>query len=718
MNARSLTQFNTISEKSSATSARPVASTNERRRRPAPLKKFIRSLLLALVALPLALPAVEPEAHTLDTLRTFTPPTSRSEWESRAQDIREQVRISCGLWLQPEKTPLNAQVSGRIEHEDYTVERVTFQSCPGFYVGGNLYRPRGQGAGPFPAVLNPHGHWSNGRLTDGQDGSIPGRCINLAKQGIIAFAYDMVGYNDTSFVNYPRAGQPGADFGSRHRFFGTNALCQLWNISLMGLQTWNSIRALDFLESLPDVDKSRLGCTGASGGGTQTFILGAIENRLVVQAPVCMVSHSMQGGCLCENAPGLRVKFSNMDIAAAAAPRPQILIAATGDWTKDTPTVEGPAVASAYEILGVPDQLRHLRFNFDHNYNQTSREAVYAWLNRWLLDAPDAQSLAEKPYTKDPDQELRVWPDDQSPADAITDQQLMDYLKTQHRVQLANGQPKQKRDFDAFRSTMQPLWRHTLQADRPITETQLNLKPVRAGDGWAAMEFSIRSENNADAVTAIRFQPDKPRRRSNKANRMIVLAHENGAQRYCDAEQNPQGLAAALLKEGYPVVVISEFSSGPAADPFKNFYTTYNRTRLQQRVGDLLTVCDSVRKLFPSGQAAPRVILCGEGRAGWWSLLAAPGAQAVVADLNNLSTGEEAAWLDDDLFCPGLLSLGGFETAALLAAPQPLAIHNTGDQFEQSAIQQGYQALRATRDFTVQREPATDKQILNWLTKL
>src|SRR5204863_9527218 len=132
--------------------------------------------------------------------------------------------------------------------------------------------------------------------------------------------------------------------------FATNRSDQLWGISLMGLQTWNSIRALDFLESLPDADRKRLACTGRPGGGTQTFMLGAIDDRLAAQAPVVMVSHTMQGGCSCENMPGLRVEYSNMEIAAGAAPRPQILVAATGDWTKTTLTVEGPAIGRVYEL--------------------------------------------------------------------------------------------------------------------------------------------------------------------------------------------------------------------------------------------------------------------------------------------------------------------------------------------------------------------------------
>src|SRR5258705_1432740 len=116
----------------------------------------------------------------------------------------------------------------------------------------------------------------------------------------------MVGFNDTFFADQENLAS--TDYYSRHRRFATNQVCQLWNVSLMGLQTWNSIRSLDFLESLPNADRKRLGCTGESGGGTQTYMLGAIDDRLSVQAAVVMVSHSMQGGCSCENAPGVRVE--------------------------------------------------------------------------------------------------------------------------------------------------------------------------------------------------------------------------------------------------------------------------------------------------------------------------------------------------------------------------------------------------------------------------
>src|SRR5436190_21440619 len=136
-------------------------------------------------------------AKTLNTARTFPELSSKTEWQQRAQAIREQALVSCGLWPLPEKTPLEAKVFGRIERDGYSVEKVYFQSYPGFYVAGDLYRPLGKGNGPFPGVLNPHGHWKNGRMADEESGSIAARCISFARQGMVAFSWDMVGYNDS-----------------------------------------------------------------------------------------------------------------------------------------------------------------------------------------------------------------------------------------------------------------------------------------------------------------------------------------------------------------------------------------------------------------------------------------------------------------------------------------------------------------------------------------
>ena len=195
--------------------------------------------------------------------------------------------------------------SARSSHDDYGVSKVYFESLPGFFVTGNLYRPIG--AGPFPAILSPHGHWAYGRLENTDINSVPGRAINLARQGFVVFTYDMIGYNDSRQLPHT--------FGGRRE--------RLWGLSLGGLQLWNSIRALDFLETLPYVRRDAIGVTGESGGGTQTFLLAAVDERVQVAAPVNMISLHMQGGCLCENLPGLRLDTTNVEIAgddrAAAA---------------------------------------------------------------------------------------------------------------------------------------------------------------------------------------------------------------------------------------------------------------------------------------------------------------------------------------------------------------------------------------------------------------
>ena len=122
------------------------------------------------------------------------------DWQQRAIGIRRHILACAGLSPLPEKTPLKPRIFGRIERADYTVEKVFFESMPGFFVCGNLYRPLGNG--PFPGIANPHGHWQRGRIEDAELGSIPGRCINFARQGMVAFAYDMVGYNDSDQLSH------------------------------------------------------------------------------------------------------------------------------------------------------------------------------------------------------------------------------------------------------------------------------------------------------------------------------------------------------------------------------------------------------------------------------------------------------------------------------------------------------------------------------------
>src|SRR5262245_45899234 len=169
----------------------------------------------------------------LNTLRDFPKIESAAAWRARANDIREQVLVSCGLWPMPEKTPLHPQVSGRVVRDGYSVEKVAIETFPGNYLCGKLYLPLVRGKGTFPATLHPPDHWASGRMADTKDGSIAARCISFARQGMIAFSYDMVGYNDTFLADHGDV--PPEQFSNRHHRFATNEANLLWNISLMGL---------------------------------------------------------------------------------------------------------------------------------------------------------------------------------------------------------------------------------------------------------------------------------------------------------------------------------------------------------------------------------------------------------------------------------------------------------------------------------------------------
>ena len=197
----------------------------------------------------------------------------------------------------------------------------------------------------------------------------------------------MVGYNDSRQLTHT--------FGGRRE--------HLWGLSLArpaalerhpqpGLRGVAAIREAD-----------AIGMTGESGGGRQTFLLAAADPRVAVAVPVNMISLHMQGGCLCENMPGLRLETTNVEIAATIAPRPLLMISATGDWTAETLEVEYPAVRALYALVGAQDRVNAVRFTAEHNYNKDSREAMYAWMARWLKGAPRrSRAWRRSPSAPDP----------------------------------------------------------------------------------------------------------------------------------------------------------------------------------------------------------------------------------------------------------------------------------------------------------------------------
>jgi hypothetical protein len=316
----------------------------------------------------------------INTHYEFKPYASKAQWEPRRVQLQQQILSSAGLDPMPPKTPLNARVVKQAKTQMALVDTVLLETLPGFYLGANLYRPL-KPSGKMPAVLVPHGHWTNGRVENIPEYSMPALAMNLARQGYVVLTVDMVGYNDTSQVDHR--------FGSREM--------DLWSYTPLGLQLWNSIRGLDYLQSLPEVDPDRIAVTGASGGGTQTFLLAAVDDRVKLSAPVNMISAYMQGGCVCEGAPGLRIDTFNVEIAAIAAPRPMLMVSCTGDWTHHTPKEEFPSMQKMYGLYDAKAQVENVHIDAPHNYNAQSRAAVYRFLAKHLQPSLGDADLVERP---------------------------------------------------------------------------------------------------------------------------------------------------------------------------------------------------------------------------------------------------------------------------------------------------------------------------------
>ncbi len=490
---------------------------------------------------------------------------SRAGWQIRAAHLKEGVLASAGLVPMPDRTPLRAEVFGEITRPDYRVSKVYFESLPGFFVTGNLYRPIGDG--PFPAILSPHGHWAYGRLENSVTASVPGRAINFARQGFVVFTYDMVGYNDS--------------WQLEHRLFG-GPREKLWGLSVAGLQLWNGIRGLDFLESLPYVQRDRIGATGASGGGTQVFLLASVDERVAVAAPVNMISLHMQGGCLCENQPGLRLDTNNVEIAATIAPRPLLMVSATGDWTANTLEREYPAVRALYALQGAADRVHAVRFEAPHNYNQQSREAVYAWMARWLQKAPADTRRAESAFTPDPLPNLLVFHQRPVPQNAVD------------AVQLTTNW------IDAAR--------------RQLSSTPLE---VRARALRQALGFG-------PPLPAVAPAPPAP----NVRRRQVTVIVSG-----IDAELEKELLSARFILK--PV----DFTPFDAAEAAKiPHFDTYNRTAASQRVADIVEALratpDAV--FLGTGDAALAGLLA----------LAIETERRAVLDIGDFDTASDAAFLD------------------------------------------------------------------------
>lgn len=683
------------------------------------------------------------ELKTLDDHFPFVVPANSAAWYARAEALRRRVLVATGLWPMPEKTPLQPVIFGKSERDGFTVEKVYFQSLPGHYVTGLLFRPSKPSAGRSAGVLCPHGH--GGRMQAHSDEEIArqiaqggehfersgrtpklARCAQLARMGCVSFIFDMIGYADSVQISRQTAhrhAEPRPEELDRSGdwvFFSIDA--DLRNQSIMGLQTWNAIRALDFLASLPDVDPERLAVTGGSGGGTQTILLGAIDDRVKVAFPNGMVSTSMQGGCYCENCNLLRIDTGNVELAALFAPKPQAMTAAD-DWTRDMMTDGYPELRFLYAMIGEEsDVYCRPMLEFKHNYNYIARATMYQWMNRHLalgLDDP----VIEQDFEPLTESETTIWGEDH-PAPTETgiahERSVCRWWDDQSSAKLNSVTPTDAESLSKFRQVFGGGWRVVFDQGFPA-EVVYNVKGKQQ-----LGEISLTKGLLGDPARGAELPLLTLRGPKSDPKNLLIWSAESGKAAAFDDAGKPSALVVKLLDAGATVLLPDLLYQGEFIEDgnaieqqrliddersYSAFTFGYNRTLTAHRAADLMAVIAHAHQ-----QPETQICLLGTTGSATWVAPAAAMAGPLLHRVVIESDGKRFADVNDyrdPNFVPGAVKYGDLPVLIALRSPHPTAL--VGESAPMEIVARAYDAAGAREAFKKIGSSDIDQTAIEWL---
>lgn len=281
-------------------------------------------------------------------------------WEQRKALLRPELYKALNLSPLPARPNSKPIITPRRIYDGYSVENIAIEILPGLYINGSLYRPL-KYKGKIPVVLSPDGHWDKQRYR--ADCQI--RCATLARMGAMAYSYDLFAWGESLLQFKPED----------HR----RSLAQV-------VQTLGAIRILDYVLSLKETDPKRVAISGGSGGGSHTVLMAALDDRIKLSAPVVSVSSYFYGGCPCES--GMPIHFcgsgtDNVELAAMAAPNPQLLISDGKDWTDKMPEHDFPYLQKMYGYYGKTDNVENVHLPAEgHDFGPSKRHPLYRFIAR------------------------------------------------------------------------------------------------------------------------------------------------------------------------------------------------------------------------------------------------------------------------------------------------------------------------------------------------
>ena len=635
------------------------------------------------------------------------PPETLQEWSATREALRSNLLKAWGGF--PESPcALEAKIVGELKRDGYRVEKVVFQTMPGVWMTANAYVPDGDARGKYPAVLCVHGHWPGAK----QDPVVQSRCIGLVRLGFFVLCVDAFGAGERAIEK---------KLGEYHGEM-TGAMLLPVGKPLSGLQVYENTRAVDYLQSRPEVDAARIGITGASGGGNQTMYAGGFDERFRCVVPTCSVgtfqAYLSAACCMCEVVPGILQWTEEGDVLGLAADRGLMVTSATRDAFQFSVDQAKISVARVQEIAALlsaegRSAVRHTIIESPHHYNQPMREAMYGWMTRHLKGEGDGSPIAEPEIVTEEPESLRCFPGDSRPEDYVTIPRFA-FAEANRLRQVRNAGPDRARlsalsaaKSEAERSAVQAADRDALTAALgPLpTDSALKLQVHAAEDGKSV---ELRFESEPGIEISARCDPLEQGAKATQQKLAILLDVDKGSDATFAGES-----AREFRARAYAIVAPELRGTGRLAgttDKIGNavdhnsaeWSLLIGRPLLGQWAYDLRRTLDALTRHM--GSLPAETVIVGHGSSGVIGLTAAALDQRLsgVTTINGLASyGSDRPYRGQRLgiMVPGLLrDVGDIDHVAALIAPRALTVqggvNGAGEALTQEAVEESLDYCR------------------------
>ncbi len=599
-------------------------------------------------------------------------PASDENRESYRAGMRKRVMQCLGLDPLPERIPLDARIVAAKEYGDYRIERVWFRTFPDVWAAGWLYVPK---AGPgglrnLPAIINLNGHWPWRALNEVEQA----RGMAMAMKGFAAFSVDSADHESgfPSGLSWP------------------TGLCPA------GIMTWNAMRAIDYLLTRPEIDGSRIGCTGGSGGGLQTLFLTAADDRIQAAVPAVMVCRYRRilfpdenAHCFCNHVPGLLKAADMPAIAALFAPKPILFLCSRQDWTAGFQEEDFPRIRELYRKLGSPEKSECMVFDLPHGYHKPMREAAYAWFNRWLRNVTDSAESAE-PRLRIENPNLLGWLDYKLPENRGTEGILAYFRRT-----VTSGFGSADSDSAGLAACLERLRGRLPGLLGEDTAIDAKIGVARKGSvewrGRTVEKLAYSSEKEFE-IPALLIRP----KGAEQPVPVAILLAEKGKK---DVIENHWKLVEGLLDAGIAVFAPDFRGAGELQVSWDLNSIVWGRPVAGMGAHDVLRGLDALSSM-PA--IAGRWIWCaGLDRAGSIVALLCGALDTRIGAVASLDAGPAYRAGRERPFIPNILRFGDVPEAAALAAPRPLYLNKAEPAADYAVVGRAYKNAGAEENLAI-----------------